>query len=204
MAKKKKAATKGARGAKGTKKGAKKGAKKGRKVDYDGSRGAKPIKKPMPDGMPSGQEAASTWNSKRSENQQGGFSETQVDEGAYSVRLTEVTYRLVPSTKDPMFITEYEIIDNVDFEGVKLRDRGWMGNAESVGRVIGRLQAMGIETDELDFSDLPDLAIELTKEELLLEVSVKHSDKINPKSGLPYQNVYVNRPLGDDDEEEEE
>lgn len=161
-------------------------------------------------------ESAKLWNQKRSERQTGsvGFEETEVTAGNYMVRMTKAEWATpeINNITKFMFVTEYEILSDPDWAGTLLQNRGWLDDGASeqaatgMGFLASRLQSMGLDTASIDWDDLPALTESLTQEQPLLEVSVRYSSKVNTRTGWGYQNVWVVRPIteeqdGDEDEE---
>jgi len=142
-----------------------------------------------------------SWNKARTAKAGEGMNDIpDIPAGPYVAQLDKAT---VGDSKNlPRFQMTF-IITEGEHKGVKLRRTDFLtgkdkdGDDNSVTRMeylAKQVQGLGYETEDLQISELPRLAIDLSKEKPVVNINVARGE--SDTTGKEWMSIYVNKPVG--------
>jgi hypothetical protein len=118
-----------------------------------------------------------------------------VPPGKYTARIMEAV--LENGQYGWQLIWRFQIV-NGDYVNKKITRYDGLDGERSLEFVANNLQVFGVDIEDFDLEDLPEICEQLTEKKPYVAIAVS----INEKNGKEYTNIFINRHLEDDVEDE--
>lgn len=155
-------------------------------------------------------DAAKRWEEAKKAKDQ--FKTPDIPAGVYMARLNGISQGETSNNKAPFIAFQFTVIRHPEWKGTplsilhtveerKTKDgEVWLTEQEALDNISVDLQRLGIETEELEGSELDEAIADLAQEKPVVQLRVKRTKK----DGVDYVNTRILKLVDEDDNEEEE
>lgn len=134
----------------------------------------------------------------RAKDDEGGF--PSYDDGRYKLKLIRMEAAKSQAGR-PQVCTTYKFLDG-DYKGKEYRAYRGIENEDNIFYFMQDVKRLGYDIDEFEPDEFADLLKQITKDKPVIMGVLK--TKESKKDGQDYQNLLINRVIGDDEDEDDD